>query len=210
MLQLELKDINNNSKGKIDLSDEIFASKASEALVHSAIVAYLANQRQGTHATKTRGMVSGGGKKPWKQKSTGRARSGSSRSPIWRGGGTIFGPQPRDYSIKLPQNAKRNALYKALSMKLSDNELVAIDALPVGAPKTKEIAKVIKTLGLSKKSILFVLPEKEDNFILSVGNIPGVSVTRVADLNAYDVASHDNLVITADAIAMLQRGEEAA
>lgn len=204
MLEIEVKDINNNPKGKIGLSEAVFNNAASESVVHTAVVSYLANQRQGTHATKTRGMVRGGGRKPWKQKKTGRARHGSIRSPIWPGGGTAFGPQPRDYSVKLPKNMKKTALYKALTMKLNDGEIDVVDSISVEGPKTKEMLKMMGTLGLSGKKVLIVLPEKDNNVLLSVRNIPTVDVIRVSDLNAYQVAAFDRLLFTADAVLKLQ------
>lgn len=204
MFEIEVKDINNNSKGKIALSEAIFNSTASEAVVHSTVVSYLANQRQGTHATKTRGLVSGGGKKPWKQKKTGRARHGSIRSPIWRGGGIVFGPQPRDYSVNLPKNMRKTALCKALTMKLSDGEISVVDSISMDKPKTKDMVRILSNLGLSDKTVLIVLPEKDDNIMLSVRNIPMADVVRVSDLNAYHVAAFDRIVFTADAISKLQ------
>ena len=204
MLEIEIKDINNNPKGKASLSETVFNNTASEAIVHTAVVSYLANQRQGTHATKTVSMVSGGGKKPWKQKHTGRARHGSTRSPIWRGGGIVFGPQPRDYSIKLPQNMRRTALYKALTMKLSDNEVAVVDSISMEKPNTKELVKILKNMGLSEKTVIIVLPEKNENVMLSVRNIPTADVVRVSDLNAYQVAAVDCVLFTADALSKLQ------
>lgn len=204
MFEIEVKDINNNAKGKITLPESVFNSSASEAVVHSAVVSYLANQRQGTHATKTRGLVSGGGKKPWKQKKTGRARHGSIRSPIWRGGGIVFGPQPRDYSINLTKNMKKTALYKALTMKFSDSEIVVVDSISMGKPKTKDMVRILTNMGLAEKSVLIVLPERDDNIMLSVRNIPTVDVIRVSDLNAYQVAAFDRVLFTADAISKLQ------
>jgi len=204
MFEIEVKDINNNAKGKIALSEAIFNNTASEAVVHSAVVGYLANQRQGTHATKTRGLVSGGGKKPWKQKKTGRARHGSIRSPIWRGGGIVFGPQPRDYSINLPKNMRKTALYKALTMKFSDGEIAVVDFISIDKPKTKDMVRIFKNMGLSEKTVLIVLPEKDDNIMRSVRNIPTADVVRVSDLNAYQVAAFDCVLFTADAISKLQ------
>jgi large subunit ribosomal protein L4 len=208
MFEIEVKDINNNAKGKIALSEAIFNSTASESVVHSAVVSYLANQRQGTHATKTVSMVSGGGKKPWKQKKTGRARHGSIRSPIWRGGGIVFGPQPRDYSINLPKNMKKTALCKALTMKLSDGEIAVVDSISMDKPKTKDMARILNNMGLSEKTVLIVLPEKDDNVMLSVRNIPTADVVRVSDLNAYQVAAFDCILFTADAISKLQSNLE--
>lgn len=208
MFEIEVKDINNNAKGKIALSEAVFNSTASESVVHSAVVSYLANQRQGTHATKTVSMVSGGGKKPWKQKKTGRARHGSIRSPIWRGGGIAFGPQPRDYSVNLPKNMRKAALYKALTMKLSSGEIAVVDSISMDKPKTKEMIKILTNIGLSGKTVLIVLPEKDENIMLSVKNIPTADVVRVSDINAYQVAAFDCVLFTADAISKLQSNLE--
>ena len=210
MVQIDIKDTNNAIKGSMRLSALVFANEASEALVHEAVVAYLANQRQGTHMTKTRGLVSGGGRKPYKQKSTGRARAGSSRSPLWRKGGTIFGPQPRDYSISMPKQARRTALCKALTMKLNDGQIVVLESLSVSKPNTKEIVKVVANLGLSDQNIYLVIADTDQNILLSSRNLPNVDVIRVADLNAYHVAACDSLVFTADAMKLLAGEEEAA
>ena len=208
-MTLEIKDIKNNAKGTVSLSEAVFGSKASDATVHTYVVSFLANQRQGTHATKTRGMVSGGGKKPWKQKHTGRARQGSIRAPQWRGGGIVFGPQPRDYSVNLPKNMKRAALYKALSMKLAGREITVLDSLALEKPRTKDMVQILKDLGLSGKSVLIVLDESSSNVALSLRNIPGVDAVRVSDLNAYYVTAYNNLVFTADALKKLQESGEA-
>ena len=198
-MEVEVKDINNNTVGKIDLDDAIFSVSPKEAVLHEAIINFLANQRQGTHATKTKGLVSGGGKKPWRQKHTGRARAGSIRSPLWRGGGVVFGPQPRDYSYDLPKKSKRLALRMALSMKMSDGEITIIDKFSTDKPKTKEMVGILKNLGLYKKSVLIVLPEKDEKVILSARNLPGVKVMRVLDLNAYTVMACNKLLFTKDA-----------
>lgn len=203
-MSIEIKDINNKVKGKMDLAGRVFGSDASDSVVHSSVISFLANQRQGTHSTKTRGMVSGGGKKPYKQKHTGRARQGSIRAPQWRGGAIVFGPQPRDYSMKLPKQVKKAALYKALTMKLADGQVVLLDTLSMEKPKTKEMIQVLRNLGLSDKSVLIVLPENDKNIFCSARNIPGVDVVRAADLNAHAVAAYDNVVFTADAMAKLQ------
>ncbi len=204
MLEIGVKNINNDIKETIQLSEKIFKSAASESVVHSAVRSYLANQRQGTHATKTRAMVRGGGKKPWKQKHTGRARHGSIRSPLWRGGGITFGPQPRDYSIKLPKKQKKIALYKALSMKLSDGEISVIDSLSFEKPKTKQMIDIIDKIGLSKKTVLVVIENNDNNIILSARNIPTVDTINVGDLNAYHVASYDIVLFTMNALLKLQ------
>lgn len=209
MPELEIKDRNNNSIGKINLPDGIFGVKVKKDVIHGAVVNFLANQRQGTHATKTKGLVRGGGKKPWKQKGTGKARAGSIRSPLWRGGGTIFGPQPRDYSYGPPKKVKRLALKTALSAKLSDGEVVIVDNLSIGKPRTKGMVEILKNLGLDGKSVLIVLPEKDDTVTLSARNIPGVRVTRAMDLNSYDVVAFNRLLMTKGAVAILEEAERA-
>ena len=204
MPDVEIKDRNNNIVGKMNLSDDVFDIHAKEGVVHSAVVNFLANQRQGTHSTKTKGLVSGGGKKPWKQKGTGRARAGSIRSPLWRTGGIVFGPQPRDYSYNLPKKVKRLALMTAFYRKLADGEVVVIDNFAIEKPKTKEMKEILKNLGLTGKSILIVLPEKDNSVVLSARNIPSVSVTRSADLNTYDVIVHNVLLMTKDAAIRIE------
>ena len=208
MPEFEVKDKNNKPVGKINLSDEVFGVKAKEGVLHNAVVNFLANQRQGTHATKTKGLVSGGGKKPWKQKHTGRARSGSSRSPLWRGGGTVFGPQPRDYSYAIPKKARRLALKAALSGKLSDGEIIVVETLSLEKPQTKEMMSVLKGLQLDGKSTLIIVPERNETIVLSARNIPGITVTRVSDLNCYDVAAHSRLLMTRQAAEMLSEATQ--
>ncbi len=204
MPEVEVKDKNNNIVGEMNLSDDVFDIHAKEGVVHSAVINFLANQRQGTHATKTKGLVSGGGKKPWKQKHTGRARAGSIRSPLWRGGGIIFGPQPRDYSYNLPKKVKRLALMTAFYKKLADGEVVIIENFAIEKPKTKEMKEILKNLGLTGKSVLIVLHEKDDLVALSTRNIPCVSVTRAADLNTYDVIAYNMLLMTKEAAKRIE------
>jgi len=206
MPEIELKDANNKGKGKITLPDEIFGLQGRKDILHSSVVNYLANQRQGTHATKTKGLVSGGGKKPWKQKHTGRARAGSNRSPLWRGGGIIFGPQPRDYSYKLPRNVKKRALGEALSAKLSGGEVTVVESIAVEKPRTKEMVIILKNLDLEGKRVLIVLSQKEETVLLSSRNIPGVKVTRAMDLNPYEILTHEKVLITKKALETLSEG----
>jgi len=200
---VELKDRNNNIIGKINLRDEVFGLQAKPAVLHEVVTNYLANQRQGTHATKTKGLVRGGGRKPFKQKHTGRARAGSNRSPLWKGGGTIFGPQPRDYSYNLPKKVKRIAVKTALSMKVSEGAITVIDGFLLNQPKTKDMVMTLKTLGLEGKKVLIVIPEKDEVITLSARNIPDVRVVRVSDLNLYDVIVSNRLLMTKDAISRL-------
>ena len=203
MPEIDIKDKNNTSVGKMDVPESVFGVSAKAGVLHNAVVNYLANQRQGTHATKTKGLVSGGGKKPWKQKSTGRARSGSSRSPLWRGGGTVFGPQPRDYSYSIPKKAKKAALHAAISGKFADDEIIVIDGFGIEKPNTKGMASLLKKLGLTGKSTLIVLSGKNDAVFLSARNIPGVKVTRVTDLNPYEVAASSRILFDRQAVEML-------
>ena len=203
MPEIEIKDKNNKNVGKINLGDDVFGAEVKTGVLHDSVVNYLANQRQGTHATKTKGLVRGGGKKPWKQKHTGRARSGSNRSPLWRGGGIIFGPQPRDYSYAIPRKARKLALRAALSGKFSDGEITVIDDLSIDKPKTKDIALILKNLDFAGKSILIVVPEYDEAVMLSARNIPGVAVRKVSDLNSYDVMSHSRMLATKKAVEML-------
>lgn len=209
MPEIEIKDRNNKKAGKINLPEEIFGLKASGAVMHDSVINFLANQRQGTHATKTKGLVSGGGKKPWKQKHTGRARAGSSRSPLWRSGGTAFGPQPRDYSYSIPRKVKHLALKNALSAKLADGEITLIDDLSINKPSTKDMAATIKTLGFEGQSLLIVIPENNNNIKLSARNIAGVHVACASDLNAYTVIAHSRLLITKGAVAGIKGAETA-
>jgi large subunit ribosomal protein L4 len=204
MPEVEIKDRNNNIVGKITLSDEVFGVHAKDGVIHGAIVNFLANQRQGTHATKTKGLVRGGGKKPWKQKGTGRARAGSTRSPLWRGGGTTFGPQPRDYSYSIPKKVKRLALLAALQEKLASDGVVILDNFAIEKPQTKEMVSILQNLGLNNKSVLIVLPEKEDVITLSARNIPAVGIVRASDLNTYDVVAFNTLLVTKEAIVRLE------
>lgn len=203
MIEIEIRDIQNNIVGKKEVPEIVFNNQASDSVVHSAVVAYMANQRQGTHATKTRAMVSGGGRKPWRQKHTGRARHGSIRSPLWRKGGIVFGPQPRDYYIKLPQSMKTTALFKALTLKYRDGEILLLDKLELMRPKTKDMVEIIKNLELSNNSVLFVLHDKDENVYLSSRNIPYVGVVRASDLNAYHVSLFDKVVFTVSGLDRL-------
>lgn len=204
MPEVEVKDRNNNTIEKVNLSDDIFGVHAKLGAVHEGVINFLANQRQGTNATKTKGLVSGSGKKPWRQKHTGRARTGSIRSPLWRGGGITFGPQPRDYSYKLPKKMKILALKTALHEKLSSGEIIIVDDLSVDKPKTKKMVEILKNLGLTGKSVLVVVTGKDGTITLSARNIPGVSVTRVADLNTYDIVAYNVLLMTKKAAMQLE------
>ena len=203
MPQIEIKDKKNKPAGKADLPDDIFSVEVKKGLLHEVVVNHLANKRQGNACTKTRGLVRGGGRKPYKQKGTGRARAGSTRSPLFRGGGTVFGPQPRDYSYKLPKKVKWQALGSALAAKFADGEIIIIDDLSIAEPKTKVVVGMLKDLGLAS-SVLMVVPEKNESLELAVRNIPRVHVARVNELNVYSILSHDKLLIARDSIERMK------
>jgi large subunit ribosomal protein L4 len=204
MAKLEIVDRDGRSASQVDLPDDIFGRAAHDHLVYEAVVNYRANQRRGTASTKTRAAVSGGGKKPWRQKGTGRARAGSTRSPLWRKGGTVFGPEPRDYSYELPKKAKRGALRSALAQKHAAGDLLVVRELELQAPKTKEAAARLKALSLG--SALLVDLAGNAHLFRAVRNIPRIKAVDVAGLNIYDVLAHKSLVFTERAFeAVLER-----
>jgi len=184
------------------LNDAIFGAKTRAHLLHQAVVMQLANRRAGTAATKTKGFVRGGGKKPWKQKGTGRARAGSIRSPIWVGGGTVFGPTPRDYSYRMPRTARREALLSALSVKNRDGKLIVVDKFSLEAAKTKIMAQALAELKVT--SALIVIAGADATIERSARNLPKVKVLRVEGLNVYDLLRYDHLVLTAGALKLLE------
>ncbi len=189
--------------GEIELNDAVWGIKPNEHVLHQAVVMQLAGRRQGTHSTKTRGEVSGGGRKPWRQKGTGRARHGSIRSPIWRHGGIVFGPRPRSYKISLPKKVRRLAMKSALSSKALAGEVVVLDDLSLEQPKTKKMVEIIRNLNINSKALV-VTAEKDENVTKSARNIPGIKPLQAAGLNVYDLLHHDKLVITKDAVAKVE------
>lgn len=189
--------------GSIELSDAIFGVEPNEAVVHEAVVHHLASNRAGTHKTKTRSEVRGGGRKPWRQKGTGRARVGSIRSPLWRGGGITFGPQPRDYSYRLPKKKIALAMRSALSAKAQDAELVVVEAFDYEAPKTKNVTAFLKAIDAGKKT-LFVVDEYDEAFCRSASNIKGVKLIAAKNLTAYDILNNDKMVMTKAAINKIE------
>jgi large subunit ribosomal protein L4 len=193
----------NNKKVKDVELPALFSSEMRTHLVHSAVVNQLANKRAGTASTKNKALVSGGGKKPWKQKGTGRARAGSSRSPLWRHGGTCFGPMPRDYSYALPKKAKRAALVDAIASKVNENRLVLIDSLELAEPKTKQISTLLETLGVQENALIMIKAVNK-NLTLAARNIPSVKVLRMDNINIYDVLKYRYLITTQDALTALQ------
>lgn len=199
MPKVALYDITGSQIGDVELSDDIFGVKVNTHVMYEAVKNYLANQRQGTQSAKTRGEVRGGGRKPWRQKGTGRARQGSIRAPQWIGGGVVFAPKPRDYSYKLPKKIKRLALKSALSSKVRDNEIIVVDSLVLDKPKTKDMVKILSNLKAGKKTLV-VIPERDENVILASRNIPGVKTAFVNTINVYDILNCDSFLITKDAV----------
>jgi large subunit ribosomal protein L4 len=195
-------DQNNKKVKDVDLP-ELFSTEVRPHLIHAAVVNQLANRRAGTASTKNKALVSGGGAKPWKQKGTGRARSGSNRSPLWRHGGTCFGPMPRNYSYALPKKARRAALIDALSSKLADNRLVLIDKLELAEPKTTLISTMLETLGIKENALILIASENK-NLTLAARNIPSVKVLRMDNINVYDLLKYRYLITTQDAINSIQ------
>ena len=189
--------------GTIELNDAVFAVEVNEAVMHQAVVRQLFNERLGTHATKTRGMVRGGGRKPWKQKGTGRARSGSTRSPLWIGGGTVFGPSPRSYYKAMPRKARRLAVKSALSEKVNNNDLIVMEELTLAAPKTKEVLNILNNFEVGDAKVLFIT-EGDVNVEKSARNIQGVKALASTGLNIFDLLHHDKLFITKGAVAQIE------
>jgi large subunit ribosomal protein L4 len=202
MANVKLYDQGRQEIGTVDLAPEVFEVEVQPELLHLVVRAQLAAKRTGTHSVKTRAMVSGGGRKPWRQKGTGRARAGSTRSPLWRGGAVVHGPEPRDYTFKVNRKVRQLALRMALSTKLGDDSLVLIETLSVPEIKTKLMLQVTSDFGLKKA--LIVLPESDNNLELSARNIPGIKVVRQDMLNVYDVLKHDHLVMVKDAALKVQ------
>ena len=202
MANVAVMNMNGEQVGNIDLNDAIFGIEANEHVMHLAVVQYLANQRQGTQSTKTRAEVRGGGRKPWRQKGTGRARHGSIRSPQWVGGGVVFAPKPRCYSFKLNKKVKKLALQSALSVKAVENKIIVLENLDLAEVKTKEMAKVLSNINAGKA--LIVMEGSNKNAILSARNIPEVKTASVNTINTYDVLKYNTLVVTKEAVAKIE------
>ncbi len=203
MPKVSLLNVSGEQVGEIELNDAIFGIEVNEHVLYEAVKNQLANKRQGTQSAKTRAEVRGGGRKPWRQKGTGRARQGSIRSPQWVGGGIVFAPKPRDYSYKLPKKVKRLAMKSALSSKVENNELIVVNELNLDAPKTKEMVKILDSIKAAKKALV-VTAENNANVIKSSNNIQGVQTATVNTLNVYDILNHDSLVLTEDAVKKVE------
>ena len=202
MANVSVYNIEGKEVGSIELNDAVFGVEVNEHLVHMAVVNQLANNRQGPQSAKTRSEVSGGGRKPWRQKGTGHARQGSTRSPQWTGGGVVFAPKPRDYSFKMNKKEKRIALLSALSSKVADNKIVVLDAFNLDEVKTKKFAEVMSNLKVDKA--LVVIEGENKNVVLSGRNIPTVKVSATNEINTYDVLKYETLVVTKAAVEKLE------
>ncbi|MFR3115680.1 MAG: 50S ribosomal protein L4 [Dialister sp.] len=204
MPKVTLYNIAGQAAGEIELNDGVFGVEYNEAVIHQAVVRQMANERLGTHATKTRGLVRGGGKKPWKQKGTGRARVGSIRSPLWVGGGTVFGPLPRSHAKDMPRKARQLAVKSALSEKLRAGEIIVVDAIQFEAPKTKDVVKMLAAFDAAGKALIVDGGEKSANTVLSARNIPGVKAYAPSGLNIYDIVHYTKLFLTKDAVEKIE------
>ncbi len=204
MPKLAVYDMTNKKVGDIELSAEIFDVEMNAGLVHQAVVMQMASWRLGTHQTKTRGFVRGGGRKPWRQKGTGRARAGSRRSPLWRGGGTIFGPHPRDYSFTMPRKQRRLALKCVLSDKVKSDNLIVLDDLNFDAPKTKNFVAFQKTFGVDECKALFITKELIENVVRSSNNLQNAKTISALQLNVYDILNSEKIFLTKDAVEKIQ------
>lgn len=203
MPKINVLNVSGQNVGEIELKDSIFNIEVNEHVLYEAVKCQLANKRQGTQSAKTRAEVRGGGRKPWRQKGTGRARQGSIRSVQWVGGGVAFAPKPRDYSYSLPKKVRRLAMKSALSSKVQDKEIIVLDALSLEAPKTKEIVNLFKNVNAAKKTLV-VTAENDVNVVKSVRNIEGANVAHVSTLNVYDILNCDSFIITTDAVKKVE------
>ncbi len=203
MAKIDVLDVNGKKVDSIDLNDSVFAITPNEQALFDAVMLQRANVRQGTHSVKNRSAVSGGGRKPWRQKGTGRARQGTIRAPQWRGGGVVFGPTPRKYTLKMNKKVRRLALRSALSLKLQNNELVVVDKLEVKEPKTKDFMKVVNALGVERKG-LFVGSELSENLVRSSNNVANVLVLEVNEINVLDIMNVNKLVLSVDAVKKIE------
>jgi large subunit ribosomal protein L4 len=204
MPKVAVYDMTGAKTGEMELNDSVFGVEVNEAVVHQAVVMQLASQRQGTHATKTRSMVRGGGRKPWKQKGTGRARAGSIRSPLWVGGGVAFGPHPRSYKFSMPRKARRLAIKSALSAKVNEGGLLVVEDISFAAPKTKDVVKLLGNFEAQEAKALIITAENDENVAKSSRNIPGVKAIGTIGLNVYDLLHHDKVFVTKEAVAKIE------
>lgn len=203
MPKVALYNVSGQQIGDIELNDAVFGVEVNQHVLYEAVKNQLANKRQGTQSAKTRAEVRGGGKKPWRQKGTGRARQGSIRAPQWIGGGVVFAPKPRDYSYSIPKKVKRLAMKSALSSKVESKEIIVLDELNLTQPKTKDMVNILKNINSNKKALI-VMAEKNENIIKSARNIPGVQTSLTNTLNVYDILKYDSFIITRDAVKIVE------
>lgn len=203
MANIKMLNMAGEEAGSIELSDAIFGIEPNEYAVHAVVKNYLANRRQGTQSAKTRGDVRGGGRKPFRQKGTGRHRQGSSTDPSQIGGGVVFAPKPRSYRYTLPRKVRRLAMFSALSAKLADHEIIVVDKLTFEEPKTKEMIKVLENLKAEKKALI-VMADKDDNVVKSAANLKGIRTSLVGSFNVYEILNHTSLILTKDAVEKIQ------
>ena len=203
MAKVTMLNMAGETVGDIELKDEIFGIEVNEFAVHEVIKNYLANRRQGTQSAKTRGEVRGGGRKPFRQKGTGRGRQGSLTSPSHIGGGVVFAPKPRDYRYSVPKKVRRLAMKSAFTSKVNDKEIIVLDALSFEAPKTKDMIKVLKNINAAEKALI-VMAEKDENVVRSASNIPKVKTALVTTLNTYDILNATSFIVTADAVKKIE------
>ena len=203
-MYLAIKDMTGNQVGELEVSDVVFGAPVNQALMHQALVRQLSNARLGTHKTKTRSEVAGGGRKPWRQKGTGRARQGSIRAPQWVGGGTVFGPRPRQYVKAMPKKMHRAALRSALSLKAGSGQVVVLDGLKIETPKTKQAVAVFEALGVADQSVLLVLAERDESVMRSVNNLPQVKLLQSSYLNVRDLLGYDVVVMAKEAVERVE------
>ena len=202
MAVADVFDIQKKKVAEVDLNDAVFGAEVNEAVIYDVVKMQLASRRSGTASTKTRGDVSGGGKKPWRQKGTGRARSGTSRSPIWRSGGTVFGPHPRDYSYSVPKKVRKKALISALSMKFKENKMLILKDFPMEKISTKVFQKVVDIFDLKK--VLFVLADNNEILLKSSRNIKNVKMVRSEGINVYDILNHEHLILLEPSVKKIE------
>ena len=203
MPTIKVVDMSGKEVSTLTLSDKVFGAEVNGAVLHTAVKAYLANQRQGTQSTLTRTEVSGGGKKPWKQKGTGRARQGSTRSPQWTHGGVALGPKPRSYRITITKKTRRTALFSALSSKVADGKMIVVNNIAADAYKTKTMVGMLDAIGADKKALI-VLPTSDAKVVASAKNIPGVKTAIPGTLNAYDILKYDKFIVAKEAVAIIE------
>lgn len=203
MAQIKVLTMDGTEAGTMDLNDEIFGIEPNEDAVHAVVKNHLANRRQGTQSAKTRAEVKGGGRKPFRQKGTGRHRQGSSTDPSQIGGGVVFAPKPRSYRYTIPKKVRRLAMLSALSSKVAENEMIVLEDLKFDEPKTKEMIKVLENVNAGKKALI-VMTEKDENVVRSAANIPGVKTVLVSTMNVYEIINHNNFIATKDAINKIE------